>query len=176
MVYEWKTASRIRADANDAGAQFEQLEKTVGLTPKTVLDANRDINAPLHNEFEWDDTVAAENYRLGQAGHLIRCLCVAAVAEDDAQTAVRAFFTAEKTAGYESVATIMQCPDKRESLLKKAEQELDAYLRKYSALSELDPIRRTVPEVFERRKHDTIRKSRSNIGGALSNAPVVGTV
>ena len=34
MVYEWKTASYIKVDANVAGKQCEVLEKTGGLTPK----------------------------------------------------------------------------------------------------------------------------------------------
>ena len=46
MVYGWKTASYIKADANIAGKQCEELEKTVGLTAKNLLDANRDESAP----------------------------------------------------------------------------------------------------------------------------------
>ena len=62
-MYEFKKGSRINVDANIAGAMCEQLENSIGLTPKNLLDANRDEKAPLHNCFEWDDTEAAERYR-----------------------------------------------------------------------------------------------------------------
>ena len=41
------------------------------LTPQFVLDDARDKNHPLHTRFEWDDTAAAEAYRLVQAHALI---------------------------------------------------------------------------------------------------------
>lgn len=63
MVYEWKEAAQIKADAQKAGEMLENLEKTVGITPKNLVEANRDESAPLHNEFEWNDTKAAEKYR-----------------------------------------------------------------------------------------------------------------
>lgn len=46
-------------------------DRTGRLTPRAVVDAARDENHPLHGEFEWDDTVAAEAYRLDQARQLI---------------------------------------------------------------------------------------------------------
>lgn len=41
------------------------------LTPRLVLDEARDPAHPLHDRFEWDDSVAAERYRLDQAHRLI---------------------------------------------------------------------------------------------------------
>jgi len=40
--------------------------------PKTVVDVARDVGHPLHDEFEWDDTVAAQLQREGRARELIR--------------------------------------------------------------------------------------------------------
>lgn len=42
------------------------------LRPQAVVDAARDEESPLHNAFCWDDTEAANQYRLIQAQHLIR--------------------------------------------------------------------------------------------------------
>lgn len=42
------------------------------LTPALVVDAARDPEHPLHSRFEWDDTIAAEKWRLEQAGQLLR--------------------------------------------------------------------------------------------------------
>lgn len=140
MVYQWKTASRIKADANEAGALFEQLEQTVGLTPKTVLDASRAAGTPLHEEFEWDDAAAAEQYRLHQAGHLIRCICTVTETGDGESSPVRAFFKTTETDGYESISVVMKNENKLDQLLKKALKELESFERKYRQLSELSPV------------------------------------
>lgn len=42
------------------------------LNPELVVDAARDPEHPLHSRFEWDDTAAAEKYRLQQASELLR--------------------------------------------------------------------------------------------------------
>ena len=41
------------------------------LTPTLVLDQARSEGSPLHKYFEWNDSVAAEKHRLGQAQRLI---------------------------------------------------------------------------------------------------------
>lgn len=41
------------------------------ITPQLVLDFARPEDSPLHSHFEWDDTKAAERYRLRQASSLI---------------------------------------------------------------------------------------------------------
>jgi predicted RNA-binding protein YlxR (DUF448 family) len=42
------------------------------LTPVLVVEAARDPEHPLHSRFEWDDSVAAEKWRLEQASQLLR--------------------------------------------------------------------------------------------------------
>lgn len=141
MVYEWKTASYIKADANVAGKQCEKLEKTVGLTAKNLLDANRDENAPLHNEFEWNDGIAAEKYRENQARHIIACLCVRAETTTGEQSEpVRAFLKITPESEYQSLNVIIQSADSHSALLATARRELKAFQNKYKMLSELKPL------------------------------------
>lgn len=141
MVYEWKTASYIKADANVAGKQCEELEKTVGLTAKNLLDANRDENAPLHNEFEWRDDIAAERYRENQARHIIACLCVRAETTTGEQSEpVRAFLKTAPEFEYQSLNVILQSADSHVAMLSMALRELEAFRKKYKMLSELKPL------------------------------------
>lgn len=42
------------------------------LTPALVVETARDPEHPLHSRFEWDDSVAAEKWRLEQASQLLR--------------------------------------------------------------------------------------------------------
>ena len=140
MVYEWKKASYIKTDANIAGQMCEKLEKSIGLSAQTLLDANRQEDAPLHDEFEWDDEKAAEGFRLSQARHIINCLCVKAE-ESPAKEPIRAFFKLEKQESeYKSLDVILQNEDSYEALMKAALAELRAFEKKYKALESLAGI------------------------------------
>lgn len=148
MVYEWKTASYIKADANVAGKQCEELEKTVGLTAKNLLDANRDENAPLHNEFEWRDDIAAEKYRENQARHIIACLCVRAETTTGEQSEpVRAFLKTTPESEYQSLNVILQSADSHVAMLSMALRELEVFRKKYKMLSELKPLFDVLEEI-----------------------------
>ena len=61
-------------DPQVVGEWFETLRKKHGgaLRPADVLDAAKDKTSPVHSYFEWDDTKAAEQWRLEQARKLIR--------------------------------------------------------------------------------------------------------
>ena len=68
FVYKYKLPGLMKAPAEVAGAVCQQLtESSEGLTPKTLVDASRPEDAPLHNEFEWDDAIAGEKFREFQA-------------------------------------------------------------------------------------------------------------
>ena len=156
MVYEWKTASYIKVDANVAGKQCEELEKTVGLTPKNLLDANRAENAPLHSEFEWNDGIAAEKYRENQARHIIACLCVRAETTTGEQSEpVRAFLKTAPESEYQSLNVILQSADSHSAMLATALRELKALQNKYKMLSELKPLFDVMEGIEEIRDEST---------------------
>lgn len=137
MVYQWKGAACIKADAQQAGLVCEQLEKTGGLTAKRLLDASRPADAPLHDEFEWNDSKAAENYREQQARHIINSLTI--VVEE--QPVTRAFVNIRATGhAYESINVIVQQEDKYAALLDQCKKELQAFLKKYNSIKELAPV------------------------------------
>lgn len=146
MVYQWKKAAHIKADANVAGQMCEQLEKTVGLTAKNLLDANRDESAPLHSEFEWDDSIAAESFRESQARHIINCLCVKPEAKN--KEPVRAFFAISQP-NYESIQVVVSDSDKHSSLLDIARKELENFKRKYHNLKELETVFEAIDECLK---------------------------
>jgi hypothetical protein len=67
--YAWKLAGLAKnVDINDAVQELERIEGLYGsLTPENVLNASRPKNALFHSLFEWNDSIAAEHYRLQQA-------------------------------------------------------------------------------------------------------------
>lgn len=137
MVYQWKTNSRVKTSANVAGAVLSDLESKNSLTPKALLDVSRPVDAPLHNEFEWDDGIAAEKYRESQAAYIIRSIEV--VRED--KEPVRAFFKVKQDEpSYQRIDAIVSSKSSYESLLDMAKKEMQSFIKKYSDLEELRPV------------------------------------
>lgn len=85
--------------------QLQHIYDTHGrLTPGLLLDVARDPVNPLHDRFEWDDSVAGEAYRKQQAHALIRSVRVtyAPATEQEPEKSVRAFHAVRdgETRGY----------------------------------------------------------------------------
>lgn len=136
MVYEWKGASRIKADAQKAGELFEQLEAENDLTAARVVEESRAEDAVLHDEFEWNDSEAANKYREGQARHLINAITIATVKAEgcDKPIPVRAFFNVSADSTYTSVVSIANSADKTANLVAQAKRELITFSNKYNAI------------------------------------------
>ena len=77
-TYGWRVPLYPTVDAQEAGAFIEHLSDENGgnVTPMQILDASRDEGSVLHACFEWDDSEAAERYRLKQAQKIIQNLVI----------------------------------------------------------------------------------------------------
>lgn len=150
MVYQWKPMSFVKADPQAAGAQMEYLEKTGGLTAARLLDANREVGTPLHDDFEWNDSVAAEKYRENQASYFIRHITVTETAQNNTPLAVRAFVKVveNQTPTYASFSRVLSDAELREQMLSNAKSELAAFTAKYEALEELSALFPIIKEVI----------------------------
>lgn len=63
--------------------RLRELEQENGrLLPLDVVNAARDPDSPLHSHFEWNDSDAAEKYRLMQARTLIRSVRIEITVRD----------------------------------------------------------------------------------------------
>ena len=134
---------------------LENLERTVELTPKTLLNASRPESAPLHNEFEWDDGIAAEHYREDQARHIIRAVVVKQEGSDEP---TRAFFCLsggdKPRTPYLSVSRILTSETLRERLRQTALKELMSFKNKYQKLDELACVFEAIDRFAERSAND----------------------
>lgn len=64
-------------EAQDAGEELERINDKYGqTTASNVVDESRPEEAVLHEAFEWDDEVAAEEHRKTQARSLIKTVRV----------------------------------------------------------------------------------------------------
>lgn len=144
MVYKLKPGSHIKANAQVAGEMCERLASENRLTAKVLVDENRPVDAPLHGEFEWDDAIAAEQYREVQARHIINCI----IKVEDKQEPVRSFFNIEvKSPEYKHIDVILQSADDTSKLLKTALSELQAFRKKYNRLTQLNPVFQAIDQI-----------------------------
>ena len=75
--YKFKIPSVHKVSAQVAGEICNTLSNSPGgLTPHRLVEVSRDENAPMHSEFEWDDSIAGEKYREEQAKKVIQHLVI----------------------------------------------------------------------------------------------------
>lgn len=142
MVYKWKEAAQIKADAQAAAAVLNDLERKGELNARSVVEVSRPEDAVLHADFEWNDEKAAVEYRLNQARKIMQSLIVIPEVENSEQKEpVRAFFKIDAgSPTYKSIQSIMRTPSQKDMLLKMALKELQAFQQKYKRLEELADV------------------------------------
>lgn len=131
---KWKVDGIFKADANECYIEISSLEQ---ITPKAILDFARDENSELHKCFEWDNDLAAEKYRIIQAGNVIRMLYI--VQKDEDTPPVRVLSKTSNTV-YQPTRTFLKNQNEYEDLLKRALSELESFRLKYKTLSELEQV------------------------------------
>lgn len=132
-IYRFKTGSHIRANAQEAAKVFAELEAKNNLTAEGLVEASRPEDAPLHNEFQWDDTIAAEEWRKHQARRIIAALEIVTEKKEP----IRAYYNiVVSEPQYRHIETIMQTEEGSEMLLRRALFELKAFQKKYVGIKQ----------------------------------------
>lgn len=146
-VYRWTSDLAFpKVDPQAAGERLEAIRLICkrGLTPEVVVRDAKHKESPLHRAFEWDDSRAAQKYRLGQAGDLIRSIAVVVEASKpgDGSKNMRAFVNVETKVGrhYTSLAVAMAEPELRKQVLQRAFRELQGWRERYEEYNELAAI------------------------------------
>jgi hypothetical protein len=111
------------------------------LTPRTVVDAARPVNSPLHSRFEWDDAVAGEAWRREQASALIRSVRVTYAEDKSGPKDVRAFVSVRSdesphSATYIPTDEALLDDFTRRLVLAECEREIASLKSKYGHLKE----------------------------------------
>lgn len=124
-----------------------QLNELLGrLTPAEVVDFARDPETSLHGQFEWDNTIASNRYRLEQARHCIRRvnITVERVSEPVKTVTIRAFshVPSDGVGVYRPTTLIIR--DKKDELLEEITRSIRSWVRKHQLLLSIADIRNTV--------------------------------
>ena len=113
------------------------VERDGSITPASVLDEARDEASPLHTHFEWDDSEAAEQYRLVQARGLIRRYKVTVEVKPDTFVKVRQFSSVPAAAPDEGTDYVLTS-EARDFIFQQCMKEIASLRAKYGALVDFD--------------------------------------
>ena len=132
------------------------------ITTEIVVDAAKDPDNVLHTSFEWDDSIAGHEYRLGQATHLIERyeirIEIPAGSGEVRKVNVKMLSQNEDRSGWERTVDLLADPVRAENLLNRMKAKAARFR------DEID-IYQTVADNFEP-KWATVSEA---IGAALED-------
>lgn len=142
-IIKWSLNGLFKADATKCYEEIQAIGDEV--KPEQIVARAKDKKSELHKCFEWDNTAAAEKYRLIQARDVVNHLIVIhRDVEDETKAPVqfRVMLKNDRSAGsgYKQTIVMMKDEDEYKKLLEQAYSELHAFKKKYQCLSELSEI------------------------------------
>jgi len=142
VAYRPREGSRIsKPAASELGSLVESLALAGNATPQALLDAARDPASPAHKWFEWDDTKAAEQYRLVQARYYLRSITVEYTTEQFEPMQVRAFvpvYVDGNGRTWKPMHEVIAVQSELEQVIEAAKAEMHAFRKKYAELRRLE--------------------------------------
>ena len=124
--------------------ELRELAATHGgvIPPRAVVDFARDPETALHSKFTWDDSDAAEAWRLHQARQVIRLhVDVIAASSEPVRTFVSLTPDRSKAGGgYRLMVDVLANDEMREQMIHDATAELRRVRLKYKHLHELAEV------------------------------------
>ena len=146
MKYRWIRTPMGGLKAEIVGKELERIQKSAGeLTPETVVKKATPKDSLLHPCFEWDNTVAAKQYRISQARYMLRSIEVVVEKSDDSDETleIRAFHNVNNDEDESIYVTLQQARDNPvywEQIKEKALAEINLWKQKYKDIKEFEVI------------------------------------
>lgn len=146
ITARWRVGTRFTADAQKCADEISEICEDIGsASPRDILDKARNEDTELHKCFTWDDSVAAERFRLIEAGTIVRHLIIkeeGKPSDEDGEDRppMRVFYKTTEDEGYKPTEMVVQKKDEYQALLSRAWDELRRFKAKYQMLSELEEI------------------------------------
>jgi hypothetical protein len=121
------------------------------LKPEIVVQCARQKTSPLHKYFEWNNSEAAEKYRIWQARQL---LAVTVEYIQSSREPVQVFVSLKpdrKTGGYRVLSEVLTDAEMRQQMLADAKADMDVFIHKYKRLTELASVFSVMKKVLKRK-------------------------
>ena len=151
MVYEYKWNGPNRpVSAEKVALHLQKLEEEKGsVTREDFLDSARPEDSEMHKLFEWDDSIAAEKYRLEQSNKIIHSIKITVKEQEDKEPVTMSAFvipgyTEGKAVGpkggYINIRKAVDNVDTRAEILNDARKSTRWFMDKYRAITELSEV------------------------------------
>ena len=151
-TWEPKTEGLFKkANAQKVAEEIYELGDKVEVDD--ILDMARNPRKEIHKLIEWDDAVAAENFRRDQVRSITRHLQIVEIGIDKNKkpekigVPLRLYHNLEGETGYRPLTKIILDESLHNQLLMTARAELNAFMIKYSTLEELSPVFKAIREL-----------------------------
>lgn len=143
MPYRWREGYGFsEVTAEEVASELDRIRDVRGggevARPSDVVEESRPESAPLHPLFEWDDSVAAEKYRVEQARGILRA--VVSYEEADPEVEVPAYIKVHVEHGAQSyypAARVMSDAEMMKSVVDRALADLKSWQERYRHLKQL---------------------------------------
>lgn len=135
--------------------RLERIARRNGgiLTPDAVIEDAQDKASPLHDQFTWDDTEAAKQWRLEQARSLIRSVKIEIKTDERTVSTVRYIRNPEashREQGYADVTHLRTREDLAREALRRELAAAKALFERCESLAEAFQMQEEVIELRNR--------------------------
>lgn len=117
------------------------------LTAIELLEKARPTSSPVHKFFQWDDSLAAENYRLSQARQLIRIVVIDVDGTEYRKYCSPVYIEELEEHRYVELEQARRTPDLWSQVLERALKDAELWRMRYEKLREVRPIVKAIANV-----------------------------
>ena len=140
ITAKWKEGIGFYRNANAQIVAEEIMGIGESASPQQIVDKARNPDTELHKCFEWNDSIAAERFRLWQARDICCKLVIKEEVVPEDRPEVRVFVKTAAGENYKPTEIVVKHDGEYEQLLAQAWRELQIFKNKYKMLSELKEI------------------------------------
>ena len=158
MIVRLKQGARVKTDAATIFEAVEASKEDGNISLERLVEQAKPKDAPLHKEFTWNDSKAAEKWRLNEARYLVKAIEIvhentpptraweAVTVAVEQETPTEAKPQVQRV--FRSISEIMSDPVQRDELLVQALRDAAAWRKRYAALQELAKVHAAIDEAI----------------------------
>lgn len=149
-------------DAERAYLELERIRQKHGaLLSENIVKESKSKKAILHNVFEWNDSLAAHQYRLRQAGNLVRSV-LEIKGEEERHLFANVIVTEHERREYVPIQLLLERDDLLNDALRKAVSALNSARDWLNELEKLSPKKGLKAKAGRAKKH--LEKAQKSLG------------
>jgi hypothetical protein len=148
IEYKIREGSRVKNNAGVIVTVLKDIEKKHGeILPEFVVEESKPKDAPLHNEFEWDDRRCGEKWRLEQARRIIQAVVFENEDGPNQRAWINVSVNKDCKGSFFARAHVMSDKEKYDLALRDAVNYLLEARDAYRGLTELEPVWRELERI-----------------------------